>query len=73
MKALSRPGAGYNVQTAVNDHQIVLAGEIPAETSDFGQVEPMVNATLRELDRAGAAPGRRAGRRRSNSKTSDGS
>jgi hypothetical protein len=70
MKVLSRPSPGYDVQTAVNNHRIVLAGEISAETSDFGQLEPMVNATLRELDRARAAPGRGAGRRRSNSNTS---
>jgi hypothetical protein len=46
---------GYNTQVAVNEHQIALAGEITTETIDFGQLRPMVNATVRELDRAGVS------------------
>jgi len=55
MKAFRGWVQGYNVQTAVNDNQIALAGEITAETIDFGQLGPMVNATLRELEQAGVS------------------
>jgi hypothetical protein len=44
---------GYNAQAAVNENQIVLAAEITVETIDFSRLEPMVAATLRELDHAG--------------------
>ena len=40
---------GYNVQAAVNEHQIVLAAEVTLSSPDFGQLEPMVKATRREL------------------------
>ena len=33
--------------------QIALAGEITAETIDFGQLRPMITATRRELAWAG--------------------
>jgi hypothetical protein len=46
---------GYNAQAAVNEHQIVLAAEITIEPTDFSQLEPMVAATLRELDQAGVS------------------
>jgi Transposase DDE domain/Transposase domain (DUF772) len=55
MKAFRGWVQGYNVQTAVNENQIALAGEITVETIDFGQLEPMVTATLRELQRAGVS------------------
>ena len=55
MKAFRGWVQGYNVQTAVNEHQIALAGEITAETIDFGQLRPMVQATIRELDQAGVS------------------
>jgi transposase len=49
---------GYNAQAAVNEHQILVAAEITVESPDFGHLEPMVDATERELARAGAeAPG----------------
>jgi len=44
---------GYNAQAAVNEEQIVIAAEITVESPDFGQLEPMVNATAAELERAG--------------------
>jgi transposase len=44
---------GYNAQAAVNEQQIVLAAEITNSSTDFSQLDPMVNATLRELQRAG--------------------
>jgi hypothetical protein len=44
---------GYNVQAAVNEHQIVLAAEITLTSPDFGQLEPMIKATQRELQQIG--------------------
>jgi transposase len=44
---------GYNAQAAVNERQIVLAAEIAVDSPDFGQLEPMMNATVTELERAG--------------------
>jgi hypothetical protein len=44
---------GYNAQAAVNEQQIVLAAEITNSSSDFSQLDPMVTATLDELERAG--------------------
>jgi hypothetical protein len=44
---------GYNAQAAVNEQQIVLAAEITNSSSDFSQLDPMVTATLGELERAG--------------------
>jgi transposase len=46
---------GYNAQAAVNVEQIVLAAEISVDSPDFGQLEPMVAATVTELGRAGVA------------------
>ena len=46
---------GYNAQAAVSEEQIVLAAEISVESPDFGQLEPMVDATVSELARAGVA------------------
>jgi transposase len=44
---------GYNAQAAVNEQQIVLAAEITNVSTDFSQLDPMVTATLDELERAG--------------------
>jgi hypothetical protein len=46
---------GYNAQAAVNERQIVLTAEITVDSPDFGHLEPMVDATVRELERAGAS------------------
>jgi transposase len=43
---------GYNAQAAVNEQQIVLAAEITNSSTDFSQLDPMVTATLQELQRA---------------------
>jgi transposase len=43
---------GYNAQAAVNEQQIVLAAEITNVSTDFSQLDPMVTATLGELERA---------------------
>jgi hypothetical protein len=49
---------GYNAQAAVNEHQILVACEVTVDSPDFGHLEPMVDATERELERAGAeSPG----------------
>ena len=55
MKASRGWVQGYNVQTAVNENQIALAGEITVETIDFGQLSPMTDATVRELESAGVS------------------
>jgi transposase len=44
---------GYNAQTAVNEQHIVLAAEITNISTDFSQLAPIVDAVLRELERAG--------------------
>jgi hypothetical protein len=44
---------GYNAQAAVNEQHIVLAAEITNTSTDFSQLDPMVTATLGELERAG--------------------
>ena len=40
---------GYNAQAAVNENQILVAAEVTVESPDFGHLEPMVDATQREL------------------------
>jgi hypothetical protein len=45
----------YNAQAATNERQIVVAAEINVDGPDFGQLEPMVEATVRELDTAGVS------------------
>ena len=59
MKTLRGHMQGYNVQAACNEQQIVIAAEVTVVAPDFGSLEPMVNATLRELQDAGidARPG----------------
>jgi transposase len=44
---------GYNTQAVVNEHQIVLAAEVTVSSPDFGQLQPMVEATNRELQAIG--------------------
>ena len=44
---------GYNAQAVVNENQIVLAAEVTASSPDFGHLEPMVQATKRELQEIG--------------------
>jgi len=44
---------GYNAQAAVNEKQIIVAAEVIVDPPDFGHLEPMVNATLRELQNVG--------------------
>jgi transposase len=47
------PRQAYNAQAAVNDQQVILAAEITNAAPDFGQLEPMFEATMRELSEQG--------------------
>jgi transposase len=46
---------GYNTQAAVNEQQIVLAAEVTASSPDFGHLQPMVQATNKELEQIGVS------------------
>jgi hypothetical protein len=43
---------GYNAQAVVTEDQIVLAAEITTEPIDFSPLQPMIDATERELTQA---------------------
>lgn len=43
---------GYNAQAVVTEQQIIIAAEITTQSPDFGQLEPMVAAAVRELEHA---------------------
>jgi transposase len=45
--------SAYNAQAAVTEQQIIVAAEITTEGGDFEQLDPVVTATERELQRAG--------------------
>jgi transposase len=47
------PRQAYNVQAAVNDRQVILAAEVTVDAPDFGHLEPMLDATLAQLERHG--------------------
>jgi Transposase DDE domain len=40
---------GYNAQAVTNEQQVVVAAEIETVGADFGHLEPMLDATQREL------------------------
>jgi transposase len=46
---------GYNAQAAVTDKQIIIAAEITIESPDFGHLEPVFGAALRNLEQAGVS------------------
>jgi hypothetical protein len=46
---------GYNAQAVCNEHQIVVAAELNADSPDFVHLDPMVLAAERELAGAGVA------------------
>ena len=46
---------GYNAQAAVTDKQIIIAAEITIESPDFGHLEPVFDAALRNLEQAGVS------------------
>jgi hypothetical protein len=47
------PMQGYNAQAAVTTGQVVVAAEVTTTAPDYGQLESVVRAALRNLDRAG--------------------
>lgn len=53
MKTLRGHMQGYNAQMVTNEQQIVIAAEVTNVAPDFGTLEPMVRAALRELEAAG--------------------
>ena len=44
---------GYNAQASVTAEQVVIAAEVTVDSPDFGHLEPMVDATERELTAIG--------------------
>jgi hypothetical protein len=46
---------GYSAQAVCNEHQIVVAAEINADSPDFGHLQSMIAAAERELKAAGVA------------------
>jgi transposase len=55
VKALRGWIQGYNAQAVTNEHQVILAAEVETIGADFGHLEPMLDATQRELAAAGVA------------------
>ena len=53
MKASRGYVQGYNAQAVVDERQIVVAAEITNTPGDFSNLDPMMTAALRELERAG--------------------
>ena len=53
MKARNGYVQGYNAQAVVDEGQIVVAAEITNTPGDFSNLDPMIDAALSELDRAG--------------------
>ena len=45
----------YNAQAAVTTGQIIIAAEVTTAAPDFGQLEPVLRAAQRDLDRAGVS------------------
>jgi hypothetical protein len=46
---------GYNVQAVVTERQIILAAEVTVDSPDFGHLEPMADASQRELKAIGVS------------------
>ena len=46
---------GYNAQAATNENQIVVAAEVTVASSDFGHLQPMVDAVKAELAAIGVS------------------
>src|SRR5215207_7006909 len=53
MKAYRGYVQGYNAQTVTTERQIIVAAEIAPDGLDFAQLDPMVSAAERELEKAG--------------------
>jgi len=54
MKANHGYVQGYNAQAVVDEGQIVIAAEITTNPADFSSLDPMIEAAIGELERAGA-------------------
>jgi hypothetical protein len=56
MRTTGQPAVqGDNAQAAVNETQIIVAAELSVESGDFGHLEPMIDATIKELQRVGVS------------------
>jgi transposase len=55
MKANHGYVQGYNAQAVVDESQIVIAAEITNTPADFSNLDPMIEAAIGELERAGVA------------------
>jgi transposase len=55
MKANHGYVQGYNAQAVVDETQIVIAAEITNTPADFSNLNPMIEAAIGELERAGIA------------------
>jgi hypothetical protein len=56
MRTVGQPTIqGYNAQAAVTAEQIIVAAEITTASSDFGHLERVFEAALRDLERAGVS------------------
>jgi transposase len=55
MKANHGYVQGYNAQAVVDEGQIVIAAEITNTPADFSNLNPMIEAAIGELERAGVA------------------
>ena len=55
MKANRGYVQGYNAQAVVDETQIVIAAEITNTPADFSSLNPMIEAAIGELERAGVA------------------
>jgi transposase len=54
MRTVGQPTVqGYNAQAAVTAGQVIVAAEITIESPDFGHLEPVFGAALRDLELAG--------------------
>ena len=53
MKANTVFVQGYNAQAVVDEGQIVIAAEITNNPTDFSSLDPMIEAAIGELERAG--------------------
>jgi len=53
MKAFRGYVQGYNAQAVTTERQIIVAAEIAPDGLDFAQLDPMITAAERELERAG--------------------
>ena len=57
MRTTGQPAVqGDSAQAAVNETQIIVAAELSVESGDFGHLEPMIDATIKESRPAAPKP-----------------